>query len=91
LPEWLPGTLVTMSIDSDAVLREALGLPTPERAAVAAELLASLDDAAAEDPEAVRDAWAEELERRAQRARSGDDACQPWPDLRDRLRNKLAR
>ncbi len=80
-----------MSIDSDAVLREALSLSVQDRAAVAAELLASLDDPTVDDPDAVRIAWAEELERRAQRARSGEDPGESWPDLRDRLGSKLAR
>lgn len=86
-------TLVTMSIDSDAVLREALTLPARARAAVAAELLASLDEPAVDDAnaDAVQAAWAEELELRARRARSGGDAGESWPTLRDRLRNKLTR
>lgn len=84
-------TLVVMSIDSEAVLREALTLPTSARAAVAAELLASLDEPVVDDAEAVQAAWAEELERRARQARSGEDAGESWPTLRDRLRNKLTR
>lgn len=69
---WLPlvkaaasGTLDPMSIESDAVLREALALPVDRRAEVAAELLASLDESVQDDPEAIHRAWAEELERRA--------------------------
>lgn len=84
------GSLMTMSIDSEGVLREALTLPSRERAEVAAELLASLDEATPNDAEAVRAAWAEELERRARRALSGDDAGEPWEGLRDRSRNELA-
>ena len=80
-----------MSIDAEAVLREALTLPTRDRAEVAAELLASLDEPAMTDPEAVRAAWAEELEQRARRALSGEDPGEAWPALRDRLRNKLSR
>lgn len=80
-----------MSIDSEAILREALTLPTRERATVAAELLASLDEPALDDADAVQAAWAEELEQRARRARSGEDAGESWPMLRDRLRNKLTR
>jgi putative addiction module component (TIGR02574 family) len=80
-----------MSIDSEAVLRDALSLPSRDRAAVAAELLASLDEPATDDADAVRDAWAQELEQRAQRAHSGKDAGQPWPHLRDRVRDALTR
>lgn len=80
-----------MSLDSEAVLREALTLPTRARAAVAAELLASLDELPVEDADAVQAAWADELEQRARRARSGEDAGEPWPALHERLRNKLTR
>jgi hypothetical protein len=84
------GTLTVMSIDAEAVLREALTLPSRERAEVAGELLASLDEPSVTDPDALRAAWAEELEHRARRALSGQDAGQAWPALRHRLRNKLA-
>ena len=80
-----------MSVESDALLREVLALPSDARAEVAAELLASLDDVADDDPDAVREAWAGELERRARRALSGEDVGEPWPAVRDRVRNKLAR
>jgi hypothetical protein len=90
LSQWLVYA-VSMSVDSDALLREALALPSQERAAVAAELIASLDEVVVDDPEAVRAAWDEEIETRARRARSGADAGQPWPALRDRLRNQLSR
>ena len=43
---------------AQALLREALMLPTDERADVAAELIAGLDDTAPEDPMAVQDARA---------------------------------
>ena len=79
-----------MSIDSEAILRGALTLPSRERAAVAAELLTSLDDTAIEDADAVRVAWVEELEQRARRAHSGDDPGEPWPELRDRVRRTLS-
>lgn len=80
-----------MSTDSEAVLRDALALPSRARAAVAAELLSSLDEPVLEDAEAVRTAWADELEVRARRARSGEDLGESWPDLRDRLRNDTTR
>jgi putative addiction module component (TIGR02574 family) len=80
-----------MSVDAQAVLREALTLPPRERAEVAAELLASLDEPAAEGAEAVQAAWAEELEHRARRAQSGGDAGEPWESVRDRVRSKFAR
>lgn len=80
-----------MAIDSDAILREALTLPARARASVAAELLASLDESTVDDAEAVQAAWVEELDQRALRAQTGDDPGEPWPILRDRVRNKLTR
>ncbi|GAC1531206.1 MAG: hypothetical protein NVS3B12_06830 [Acidimicrobiales bacterium] len=62
-----------------------------ERAELASELLASLEEPVADDPAAVRAAWAEELECRAGRALSGEDAGEPWPPVRDRVRTTLAR
>ena len=47
-------------------------LPVKERADPAAELLASLDDAATEDPAEVEAAWAAETERRARRVMTGE-------------------
>jgi hypothetical protein len=80
-----------MSIDPDAVLREALALPVDRRAEVAAELLASLDEPVQDDPDVIRREWAEELDRRARRALSGEDPGEPWTEVRDRIRSKLAR
>jgi putative addiction module component (TIGR02574 family) len=79
-----------MSVGSEAVLREALTLSSRERAEVAAELLASLDEPEVDDAEATRAAWAEELERRARRALAGEDPGEPWQALQERLRNKRA-
>lgn len=93
-PQPLPvahGTLFPMSIDPDAVLREALALPVDRRAEVAAELLASLDEPVQDDPDVIRREWAEELDRRARRALSGEDPGEPWTEVRDRIRSKLAR
>jgi hypothetical protein len=46
------------------VLAEALRLPLKQRARVAHELIASLDDAAEEDPATVASAWHDEIARR---------------------------
>jgi hypothetical protein len=53
-----------MTARARKLLREALALPVDERAAVAAGLLASLEDVS-EDPPEVAAAWAAEIERRA--------------------------
>ncbi len=71
-----------MTARAQELLREALTLPVAERADVAAELLASLDDAEAENPAEVEAAWAAEIERRARRVMSGESAGIPWEDVR---------
>jgi putative addiction module component (TIGR02574 family) len=68
-----------------------MALPVDERAALAAELLASLDDAYAEDPAEVEAAWAAEIERRARRVMAGETAGIPWEDVRRRAESELRR
>jgi len=71
------------------LLREALMLPVNERADVAAELLASLDDAPPDNPAKVEAAWAHEIERRARRVMNGESAGEPWEDVRARVVQRL--
>ncbi len=73
------------------LLREALALPLDERADVAAELLASLDEAKAEHPADVEAAWAAEIERRARRVMAGESTGVPWEDVRRRAEAELRR
>lgn len=73
---------------AQALLREALKLPSEERADVAAELLASLDQPEAEDAAAVQAAWAE-IERRARRVLAGETAGEPWEEVRERISRSL--
>ena len=73
-----------------ALLQEALALPLEERASVAAELLASLEEAPAEDADAVQAAWAVEIERRARRVLSGKSTGEPWDAVRERTARRLA-
>jgi putative addiction module component (TIGR02574 family) len=77
-----------MTSRAQELLREALNLPPHERADVAAELLASLDetDASRDDVEA---AWAAEIERRARRVLAGDSTGIPWDDVRRRAEEEL--
>jgi putative addiction module component (TIGR02574 family) len=77
-----------MSKTGQKVLDEALQLGVRERAELAAELLASLDGEPDEDVEA---AWAAEIERRAARARSGEDPGRPWANARNRARDALSK
>ncbi|MCB9465732.1 MAG: addiction module protein [Candidatus Eisenbacteria bacterium] len=67
------------------IIDEALKLKLAERAEVAAELLASLDG----EPEAdIEEAWAEEIERRIERIRSGMAKGRPWSEVRDDLERR---
>lgn len=72
---------------AERLLADALKLDVPERANLAAEILASLDGPRDEDAET---AWAVEIERRAARARSGEDPGRPWSEVRDRIKRSLA-
>lgn len=67
-----------------------LALPVNERADVVAQVLASLDDAAMEDPAEVEAAWAAEIERRARRVLSGESAGIPWGAFGDVVRRNCA-
>ena len=70
--------------DVEDVLVAALRLPVEARAAVAAELIASLDgvDEVEEDVEA---AWAEEIRRRLADVDAGVVTPIPWPEARRRI------
>lgn len=79
-----------MTQRAQALLHEALALPADERANVAAELLASLDEPLAEEAEAVRIAWAAEIERRARRVLRGESTGESWDAVRERMARRLA-
>jgi len=69
-----------MTQRAQTILHEALALPVDERANVAAELLASLDDDALEQPAEVEAAWTAEIERRARRVMAGESTGVAWED-----------
>jgi hypothetical protein len=75
--------------ETETILREALALRDEERADLAAELLASLDSPAVDDPATIRSLWADELERRAARVLSGEGSTEGWPTVRDRVADRL--
>ncbi len=77
-----------MTDRAQELLREALTLAAEERADVAAELLASLDDPETDlaDVEAV---WAAEIEKRARRVMAGEARGVPWEDVRRRAEAEL--
>lgn len=64
------------------LLHGAMELPLPERAELAADLLASLDG----EPDAdVETAWVSEIERRAREAIANPDDDVAWETVRDEL------
>jgi putative addiction module component (TIGR02574 family) len=79
-----------MTTRAQELLREALALPAEERADMAAELLASLDESSPQDPGEVEAAWAKEIERRARRVMAGESRGEPWEDVRARVVQRLA-
>jgi putative addiction module component (TIGR02574 family) len=81
--------MVGMTSRAHEVLRDALALPANERADLAAELLASLDEVPPEDAAEVEAAWAREIERRARRVMSGESAGEAWDDVRARVAHRL--
>jgi putative addiction module component (TIGR02574 family) len=68
----------------DELLAETLSLPATQRARVAREIIASLDEASDAD---AAERWLEEIRARA--AELDGDSVKPeeWEQLRDRLRN----
>ncbi|HEX3086378.1 MAG TPA: addiction module protein [Pyrinomonadaceae bacterium] len=77
-----------MSTRADTILGTALELPADDRARIAAELIASLDEG--EDPD-VEAAWASEIERRIDEVESGEAETISWEEARARIRAILAK
>ncbi len=71
-----------MKPDPAKLLNEALKLSPEERAALAASLLDSLEEAVDEDAEA---AWAREIAKRVQELDSGVVTPVPWTEARRRI------
>jgi len=69
-----------MNQPAKRILDEALRLSVPQRAEVAAELLASLDGEREPDAEA---AWVAEIEQRIRRVLSGGATGRPWAEIRE--------
>ena len=74
-----------MPSDLEDVLAAALRLPGDARAALAAELLQSLDQAEADGDDDVEDAWADEIKRRLDEVDAGTVTPIPWSEARRRL------
>jgi putative addiction module component (TIGR02574 family) len=77
-----------MSTRADTILDTALALPQDERAWLASELIASLDESKDSGVEA---AWASEIERRVAEVESGEAETSSWEEARPRIRQKLAK
>jgi len=71
-----------MNAKAKELLADALGLPEPDRAALAAELIASLDPQADEDAE---QRWEHEVSRRVAELDSGAVTPVEWPEVCKRL------
>jgi putative addiction module component (TIGR02574 family) len=74
-----------MSDDVRQVLESALQLHVNDRAKIAAELLASLD----EQEEGVAEAWAAEIERRAAAAATDPDDEDDWRAAFEEVRKNV--
>ncbi|MCH7614458.1 MAG: addiction module protein [Nitrospinae bacterium] len=73
-----------MSDKTQAILEQAMKLSTSERAEVAEQLIASLD----ETPDAdVEKTWQEEVQRRIREVDSGEVKTIPWEVVQKQLRH----
>ena len=77
-----------MSTRADTILDTALALSPNERAWLASELIASLDESKDSDVEA---AWATEIERRIAEVESGEAETISWEEARTRIRAALGK
>lgn len=77
-----------MSTRADTILGTALALPPDERAWLASELIASLDEGKDADVEA---AWAAEIERRISEVESGKAETSSWEEARARIGTRLSK
>jgi putative addiction module component (TIGR02574 family) len=80
------GKMSGMEKGADSVLDAALKLPEKERARVAKELIASLDE---QWDEGVEEAWAAEVERRRMAVAQGRERLVPWEQVKDEARAAL--
>jgi putative addiction module component (TIGR02574 family) len=73
-----------MTQKSQVLLEEALKLTAYERAEVAEQLIASLDEVPDTD---VEQAWQEEVQRRLGQIERGEVKTVPWEEVQKRLRH----
>ena len=75
-------------MDAKQLLEEALRLPDEERAALAGELIQSLETEVDADAEA---AWSVEIRARLDRRDAGTATTIPWPEARRRIHAAVVR
>ena len=75
-----------MSDNLELVADAALALEREQRASLAHQLIASLDEQVGEDAAA---AWLEVIERRVREVESGEVECRPIEEVLGRLRQRL--
>jgi hypothetical protein len=68
-------------IGSDALYRDAMGLPDDERATLAVRLLASVDEPAVDDSEESYTTWLRDIEHGLATLVSGEDPGEDWDDV----------
>ncbi len=73
-----------MTDKTQAIVEQALKLSPTERADMAEQLLASLDENLDSD---VEKAWQEEVQRRLQQVERGEVKTIPWEEVQRRLRH----
>jgi putative addiction module component (TIGR02574 family) len=76
-----------MSPTTEDILRQALALPEPERVALTARLLESLDDEAVDADWAS--AWEAELDRRCNELDAREVQAIPWSEVRENLQRMI--
>ena len=74
--------MISSRMDPTRLLEEALLLPTEASAALARELIQSLDDHVDEDAE---EAWSAEIRRRLEQLDAGTAKTIPWRHARRRI------
>ncbi|HYC88680.1 MAG TPA: addiction module protein [Thermoanaerobaculia bacterium] len=74
-----------MTVNAQKLFEDALTLPANDRAELAAQLLASLDEAEAD----VEAAWAAEIERRVADARANPDDEEDWRIVLDEIQREV--
>jgi putative addiction module component (TIGR02574 family) len=73
----------------DTVLTAAMQLGRQERADVARQLIASLDEDAGADEHDVEAAWLAEVEGRLSAAEAGTAQFEPWEAVEQRITKRL--